>query len=331
MALSWLDTGLIVFMLFHVLLGIRQGLVIGLASMAGLVLALAAALYGAPLLAARLAPFLPWPVAVVALVLAALSFIVLHVVVGLGAGRARAWVERRGLAKADAWLGLGAGAVWGLIGALLIAWAFRQFMGQLPPNSPLSTALLAAAAGPLQAVGARLPAQVPAIVLLPSGWTLVEGPEDRAVPPSDMERQMLALVNKERKAKGLTALAWDPKAAAVARAHSQDMLKRDYFAHEDPQGGTVADRARKGGVGYLLIGENLAFAPSLAIAHQGLMDSPGHRENILRPGFRRLGIGIVRLKPGEDYRPNRPGEKAGPLPLRGVGGYLMITQVFRAP
>ncbi len=49
-----------------------------------------------------------------------------------------------------------------------------------------------------------------------------------------------------------------------------------------------------GGVSFILAGENLAVAPTISIAHKGLMDSPGHRENILRPQFHRVGIGAAR-------------------------------------
>jgi uncharacterized protein YkwD len=45
-------------------------------------------------------------------------------------------------------------------------------------------------------------------------------------------------------------------------------------------------------VRFLTAGENLAFAPTVASAHEGLMQSPGHRANILRPQFARVGIGI---------------------------------------
>jgi uncharacterized protein YkwD len=43
----------------------------------------------------------------------------------------------------------------------------------------------------------------------------------------------------------------------------------------------------------LSAGENLAYAPSVAIAHEGLMNSPGHRENILRASFNKLGVGVI--------------------------------------
>jgi uncharacterized protein YkwD len=107
------------------------------------------------------------------------------------------------------------------------------------------------------------------------------------------EQAMFVLVNKEREAKGLKVLLWDPTIVPVARAHSKDMFVRSYFSHINPDGKTPFERMTAGGVEYLLAGENLAYAPTVEIAHKGLMNSPGHRENILRPEFGRIGIGVV--------------------------------------
>jgi uncharacterized protein YkwD len=71
------------------------------------------------------------------------------------------------------------------------------------------------------------------------------------------------------------------------------MFARGYFSHHTPDGKDPFDRMREGEVRFRTAGENLALAPTLQIAHNGLMDSPGHRANILRPQFGRLGIGIL--------------------------------------
>ncbi len=107
----------------------------------------------------------------------------------------------------------------------------------------------------------------------------------------EAEQQMLILVNQERQKRGLNTLAWDEEIAKVARLHSADMFRRGYFAHDNLDDLTPFDRMEIGGIIFGLAGENLALAPSVALAHQGLMDSQGHRENILRPGFKRIGIG----------------------------------------
>lgn len=107
------------------------------------------------------------------------------------------------------------------------------------------------------------------------------------------EEAMLALVNEERLQRGLEPLVVDPELTAVARSHSVEMFVEGYFAHESPITGTPFDRLAAAGINYSLAGENLAYAPSVERAHEGLMDSPGHRENILEPGFGRVGIGAI--------------------------------------
>jgi uncharacterized protein YkwD len=109
----------------------------------------------------------------------------------------------------------------------------------------------------------------------------------------DLEARMLEMVNAERAKQGLKPLKADPELAEVARSHSRDMFARGYFSHGSPEGRDLGDRLRAAKVRYLAAGENLAFAQTLPVAHQGLMDSPGHRANILRPQFGRLGIGVL--------------------------------------
>lgn len=125
-------------------------------------------------------------------------------------------------------------------------------------------------------------------------------------PNENLEMQMIDLVNKERREKGLKELVFDGNLREVARDHSSDMFSRGYFSHYSPEGKDVADRAEEKGISYLVIGENLAYAPSLSLAHNGLMNSPGHRANILSLDFGKIGIGVM---DGSEYG-------------------LMITQVF---
>jgi uncharacterized protein YkwD len=107
------------------------------------------------------------------------------------------------------------------------------------------------------------------------------------------EQEMLELVNQERQSRGLKIVVQDPTIIAVTRLHGFDMFRRSFFSHLNPDGKTPFERMRHGGVEYLLAGENLAYAPTVEIAHKGLMNSPGHRENILRAEFGRIGIGVV--------------------------------------
>jgi uncharacterized protein YkwD len=112
-------------------------------------------------------------------------------------------------------------------------------------------------------------------------------------PRPELEARMLELINAERSAVGLRPLAADPELAQVAEAHSTDMFARGYFAHVTPEGRDPFQRMREAQVRYSTAGENLALAPTLQIAHAGLMNSPGHRANILQPAFGRVGIGIM--------------------------------------
>ncbi|MBI4084608.1 MAG: CvpA family protein [Candidatus Levybacteria bacterium] len=107
------------------------------------------------------------------------------------------------------------------------------------------------------------------------------------------EQQMWRMVNSERQKRGLSPLAFDTALANVARDFSRDMLVRGYFSHYTPEGESPFDRMKNRGIEYLSAGENLALAPSVELAMQGLMDSPGHRANILSENFGKIGIGVM--------------------------------------
>ena len=68
----------------------------------------------------------------------------------------------------------------------------------------------------------------------------------------------MELVNKERAARGLRPLQWDEELRKVARAKSEDMRDRNYFAHDSPTYGSLAEMLSTFGVKYRFAGENLA-------------------------------------------------------------------------
>lgn len=117
------------------------------------------------------------------------------------------------------------------------------------------------------------------------------------------EKQTFELHNETRTAHGLGALCLSPVLTKAARARSQDMLNRDYFSHYTPEGGTVIDQLERQGYyssdpgDYHSLGENIALGGDLAdqdtpeSRFAGWMDSPGHRENILRGEFEEVGVG----------------------------------------
>jgi uncharacterized protein YkwD len=144
--------------------------------------------------------------------------------------------------------------------------------------------------------GAVLTAESIVTVLRASTLAVAEAPAveyDEAA-----EARLVALVNEARVARGLAPLEVDVNLRAVARLHSADMHVRDYFAHENPDGLDPFDRMRVGGITYRWAGENLARARSAERAHELLMESPGHRDNLLNERFGRIGIGAVETTNG---------------------------------
>lgn len=107
------------------------------------------------------------------------------------------------------------------------------------------------------------------------------------------ESEMFKRLNNERKKLAIPELIWDPAIVSVARSHAKDMWERSYFSHYSPEGNDVGNRLGKANVKYTFAGENLAMAPTLTMAHTGLMNSKGHRENILETRFKKIGIGVI--------------------------------------
>jgi len=120
--------------------------------------------------------------------------------------------------------------------------------------------------------------------------------DDRAGMTAE-EQLMLDLVNQERAKAGLPALKPDMRLVESARKKSLDMAQKHYFDHYSPTYGSPFDMMKAAGITYKAAGENLAGAPTVERAHIALMNSPGHRANILSPLFTHLGIGIVHGEP----------------------------------
>jgi uncharacterized protein YkwD len=143
------------------------------------------------------------------------------------------------------------------------------------------------------------------------------------VVPSDLEQRVLELINAERAKQNLRPLELDLKLAEIARAHSRDMVKQGYFNHITPEGRGPAERSRAAGYECRkrsgdFTGQQLAenlFQNNLydRVVYQngarfyewksaeeiakssvkGWMKSPGHRGNILNPGYDKTGIGVA--------------------------------------
>lgn len=118
---------------------------------------------------------------------------------------------------------------------------------------------------------------------------------------TEFEQQIWQLTNTERAKFDLPPLCYDPGLAALARIHSQNMLRYSFFAHKDQLGDMVDDRKKKYYPQLIVasIGENLArfynsekyFSPQEIV--EGWMNSPDHRENILHEDYTYLGVGVV--------------------------------------
>ncbi len=107
------------------------------------------------------------------------------------------------------------------------------------------------------------------------------------------ELQNFDIVNAERRRRGLPAFQWDERIAAVSRAHSEDMAENEYFDHINLKGEGPYERLSRELPGIGTTSENLAAGGTAIHAHHGLMNSPGHRVNILRTGQTHMGVGAA--------------------------------------
>lgn len=108
-----------------------------------------------------------------------------------------------------------------------------------------------------------------------------------------LEYQLFDLTNATRVKHELSILEWDEAVRETARKHSTDMAANQFFSHTNLEGQSPFDRMKEDDISFLSAGENLAYGQfSSVFAHQGLLNSEGHRENILHRDFSHLGIGV---------------------------------------
>jgi uncharacterized protein YkwD len=121
----------------------------------------------------------------------------------------------------------------------------------------------------------------------------------------DLDRvraEVLARVNEARKRAGVPPLRSNAHLDQAAQRHAEDMLARNYFAHQSPERKTVRERARAAGYDWRAIGENIAEGQfTVDEVMDTWMHSPGHRRNILDPDFRELGVGLALGRSGGRY------------------------------
>jgi uncharacterized protein YkwD len=107
------------------------------------------------------------------------------------------------------------------------------------------------------------------------------------------EQEIFALINNERRAAGLSPLIWDDRLGAIARAHSRDMSSNNFIAHVSPTTGDTMARVSRAGLRFGLVLENVGQEGGVRQAHQGFMNSPGHRANVLNGRATHVGVGVV--------------------------------------
>ncbi|HEV3439138.1 MAG TPA: CAP domain-containing protein [Gemmata sp.] len=115
------------------------------------------------------------------------------------------------------------------------------------------------------------------------------------------EQATIDLTNAERKKAEMKPLTANPQLMAAARAHAANMAKQDKLEHT-LDGKEPAERVKDAGYKYSATGENIAWnAITPKEVLKGWMDSPPHKENILKPEYTEIGVAVAKNKKGERY------------------------------
>ncbi len=121
-------------------------------------------------------------------------------------------------------------------------------------------------------------------------------------PLASYEAEVVRLTNIERKKNGLPALTTNWQLSRVARYKSQDMINKNYFAHNSPTYGSPFTMMQNFGLKFSSAGENIAYGqktPQEVVT--AWMNSPGHRANILSPSYTQIGVGAAKKSDGTLY------------------------------
>lgn len=177
--------------------------------------------------------------------------------------------------------------------------AGTRFSHTLPTREPGEYTLELLANGP---EGLTVVAMFPVAVGIP----LPERAPELADEPIEQDGQavaerLFALISAERARRGLPRLRNDKRLARIALSHSQDMAENRFIAHTSRRTGDATSRVFGAGLRALLVLENIGRGYSASELHRGLMESPGHRSNILHPDARQFGIGVVAEREGDRW------------------------------
>ena len=108
-----------------------------------------------------------------------------------------------------------------------------------------------------------------------------------------MQTEMLGYINADRAKEGLASLTLDKALSDGATLKSKDMVVNHYFSHTSPTYGSPFDMMKSLGISYSYAGENIAKQISVKGAHDAFMNSPGHRANIMKAKYKKVGLGFV--------------------------------------
>lgn len=116
---------------------------------------------------------------------------------------------------------------------------------------------------------------------------------------SEYEQEVARLVNVERVKRGLPPLKYNYDLGWIARLKSKDMVNKNYFSHYSPTYGSPFKMMESRGIKFVAAGENIAKGQKTpAEVMRGWMNSPGHRNNILSPIYKEIGVGVAKLPNG---------------------------------
>lgn len=109
-----------------------------------------------------------------------------------------------------------------------------------------------------------------------------------------VKSSVIEMTNMERGASAVSSLYENPKLDTAAYLKAKDMMEKDYFSHESPEGVSPWHWFKEAGYDYKFAGENLAigFLDSEEVV-QAWMDSPSHRANLLNPNYKEIGIAVL--------------------------------------
>jgi uncharacterized protein YkwD len=144
-------------------------------------------------------------------------------------------------------------------------------------------------------VGTTVVANFPVYAgVAPATSVSVPVPLDTPLDERAVVDRLLELVNADRARARLAPLQLDDELSLIALAHSRDMHDNNFIGHTSKTTGSASDRLQRAGVRTDLVLENVGRDYGPEEVHRALMESPGHRANVVHPTATHIGIGVVR-------------------------------------